>query len=359
MKILQIPFLFLLFIFQSCSSNETPTSITQEDRGQILFNLDKQNAPSDVTEIVVTLSRENYSDLVQSININEVDNAQVLFDNLDAGTWEIFVEAFNSEQKLLYLGGTKANVIPGIIVPITLNLSPTTGGIVISIEWEDQKNISDYLLCHFPFEDNILDMSSSQNNNAFFNGSFTKGIINEAINLNGINEYLSIPHIEQYHSEEKTIMFWMYKSNDSIRDTPGLNDVEGLVFKSYDTGFDRDFSFGISNNKPPFDIYVVTGNGNNNKLLEARSKNKIYPNKWYHVTGMIDKESIKLFINGELVGVTPFEGKINKNDAPIIIGKASAKEFPTRYFNGKIDDFRIYNKTLSEEEYYYLYSILK
>jgi len=355
MKLITIIFISTLFLFQACSSEVTNST---SEKGGISFFLSKENIPNNVKQINSTLSRDNYPDIHSSININENSSSEILISDVPSGEWEITIEALNEEGLILFSGKSQANILPGILTPINVQLNPTSGGILLTFSFNEIDLFKQYELARFPFDNIILDMSSNQNNNAFFNGSFSKGIISDAINLNGINEYLSIPHIDQYHSEEKTIMFWMYKSNDSIRDTPGLDDVEGLVFKSYDTGFDRDFSFGISNNKPPFDIYVVTGNGNNNKLLEARSKNKIYPHKWYHVTGMIDKESIKLFINGELVSVTPFEGKINKNDAPIIIGKTSVKEFPTRYFNGKIDDFRIYNKILSVEEYYYLFSLI-
>jgi len=72
---------------------------------------------------------------------------------------------------------------------------------------------------------------------------------------------------------------------------------------------------------------------------------------------MIDHQSVKLFINGQLVAVTPFEGEIVHNNSPIFVGKVSGGSYPFRYFSGKIDDLRIYNRTLNESEVNFLSSV--
>lgn len=222
--------------------------------------------------------------------------------------------------------------------------------------WSNNNSIENLFLTHVPFNNDGEDISKYENNVNIYGGTFVDGIVGNAIYLDGINDYISIPHQNHLNSDAKTIMFWMNKSNDYIRDTPGLNDVEGIAVKSWDTGWNRDFSFAISNQEPPFDIYLTAGNGQN-QLLEVRAQNKIQSNKWYHVVGMIDKQSIKLFINGEFITETPFTGEIFYNDSPIIIGKASVQSRSTRYFNGKIDDFMILNKTLTVSEINYLYSL--
>ena len=81
------------------------------------------------------------------------------------------------------------------------------------------------------------------------------------------------------------------------------------------------------------------------------------PYQWYHVVGTYDNDSIKIYVNGQLEGsevigpVIPYVGS-----TPLTIGY-----FPypggSFTFNGLIDDVRIYNRGLSDQEVLQLYQI--
>ncbi|MCK5488304.1 MAG: LamG domain-containing protein, partial [Desulfobacterales bacterium] len=75
-------------------------------------------------------------------------------------------------------------------------------------------------------------------------------------------------------------------------------------------------------------------------------------NTWYHVVGTYDRTSAKLYINGENKDTVPFTSPINYGSiARTWIGQIpGGGGTPARYFNGKIDEVRIYNRSLSPEE---------
>jgi len=68
-------------------------------------------------------------------------------------------------------------------------------------------------------------------------------------------------------------------------------------------------------------------------------------NTWTHVAGTYDGDSSKLFVNGLQVASRYFDGTMNPNTAfPVRFGRlADAGQSQTRYFNGQIDEVRIWN----------------
>lgn len=70
-------------------------------------------------------------------------------------------------------------------------------------------------------------------------------------------------------------------------------------------------------------------------------------NHWRHVAGTYDGKQMKLFIDGQLVALTHFTGPLNQDDIPVYLGTGDGEEL---LFSGAIDDARIYNRALAEEE---------
>lgn len=73
-------------------------------------------------------------------------------------------------------------------------------------------------------------------------------------------------------------------------------------------------------------------------------------NTWYHVTGVADGTTMKLYINGNLVSSIAISLPYGRNQISdsITIGRRSTSSAPT--LKGKINDVRIYDHALSEKE---------
>ena len=76
-------------------------------------------------------------------------------------------------------------------------------------------------------------------------------------------------------------------------------------------------------------------------------------NTWYHVAGTYDGATMKLYINGQLENSTPKTGNIFVSDSNWCIGAFNYAG--VAYFNGLIDDVRVYNTALSAAEIQQLY----
>ena len=68
--------------------------------------------------------------------------------------------------------------------------------------------------------------------------------------------------------------------------------------------------------------------------------------KWHYATGVYDGEKMFLYIDGIVDASQPASGAIATNDQPVFIGENS--EMKERFWNGLIDDVRVYNYALSE-----------
>ena len=71
----------------------------------------------------------------------------------------------------------------------------------------------------------------------------------------------------------------------------------------------------------------------------------ITPGQWHHIVGVYDGSNMALYIDGTLDAAQKASGPISANDLPVLIG-ANA-EMADRFFDGAIDDVRVYNYGLS------------
>ena len=80
--------------------------------------------------------------------------------------------------------------------------------------------------------------------------------------------------------------------------------------------------------------------------------------QWHLYVGTWDGSRIRIYVDGELKGETSVTGTINTADTgPIYIGHDDG--WAGRYFNGTIDEVRIYNRALSPAEIRIHYAFTK
>jgi hypothetical protein len=71
--------------------------------------------------------------------------------------------------------------------------------------------------------------------------------------------------------------------------------------------------------------------------------------QWSHVSGSWDGATMKLYVNGQLVGSTPMLGPILTSDRPLRIGGTGVFG-GLEYFDGRIAEVRVYDRALSAAE---------
>jgi len=86
---------------------------------------------------------------------------------------------------------------------------------------------------------------------------------------------------------------------------------------------------------------------NNGSSNDTRGAAKISTGVWTHLAGTYDGSTLKLYINGNLVSSKSVSGAATTSSNPLRIGGNTVWG---EYFNGLIDEVRIYNKALSQSE---------
>ncbi len=77
-------------------------------------------------------------------------------------------------------------------------------------------------------------------------------------------------------------------------------------------------------------------------------KKEIRPGEWHHVVGVYDGKQMRLYVDGVLDVSQEAWGAIRTNDQPVLIGENSEQR--NRFWNGLIDDVRVYNFGLTEAQ---------
>ena len=131
--------LFSLILI-SCKDETNVVSSNSQTKGSVKISLDKNTTPSNVAQVKVTLTREGFTPITGVMNITTDSTASLTLNEITAGTWHVKVDAYNSQQIIVYSGETDANIVSDQITQLNLTLYATTsgmGGISITVKWSD------------------------------------------------------------------------------------------------------------------------------------------------------------------------------------------------------------------------------
>lgn len=73
--------------------------------------------------------------------------------------------------------------------------------------------------------------------------------------------------------------------------------------------------------------------------------------QWYHIVGTYDGSTMKIYVNGALENSKPQTGNIEATNYKLFFGTRAVNNIPTNmFFNGIIDEVKIYSRALSANE---------
>jgi hypothetical protein len=190
--------------------------------------------------------------------------------------------------------------------------------------------------------------SMGANHGMLWNGaSISTGITDGAFNLDGLNDYVEVPDEASLNlTEGFTVEAWI-----NPRSLPGK--FPAIVKKSGLSGgrssTTHGFSLAFRDGKPQVGLNLYFGDHWTSSALGPVS---VGTNTWSHVVATYDGAYIRLYVNGTEIGpATPETGTITPSDNPLNIGRdPSSPSDPDRYFDGLIDEVRIYNRALTVGE---------
>ncbi|HEY5915708.1 MAG TPA: LamG domain-containing protein [Verrucomicrobiae bacterium] len=226
-------------------------------------------------------------------------------------------------------------VLGSVFVPRTWGQAPPTNGLV----------------AFYPFNGNANDQTGSGINGTVSNAVLVAdrfGHTNAAYFFNGTNSQITFSSVPVVPPTLWTLSAWVNPAS--------TNQLGTAVTVGYDDGrptVANGFSFGIAGNQGSSsggELYGVVGAdpwqwGNSGFTFPAA-------NRWYHVAMMDAGGWLVFYVNGlptaaGLIGLT-WPPRL---PTAFTIGSATG----VRFFNGAVDDVRIYNTSLSSSEVQQLY----
>jgi len=184
------------------------------------------------------------------------------------------------------------------------------------------------------------DSSFYNNHGTIYGATWTDGKFGKALSLDGVDDYGKVPHTESLkftNKDELTVMAWIYlkglTGNHQMIVCKGLVPGYWLYWK-FDENYWR----------------FLIADGTNYLYAQYYDLNPL--NKWLQLVGVYSNNTVMLYVNGEKKDEntkTLTDFTLTEN---LLIGK---NPYDTYYFNGTIDEVRIYNRALSEEEIKMLY----
>ena len=198
------------------------------------------------------------------------------------------------------------------------------------------------LIAHYTFDDNTGTDSSGYGNHMTPGGSpsLVDGIAGNASNLY-FGDFFNTSTIEEINSVDHfSVGGWVkldaIDSEQVYLSTQGFGEYGWLLYFNGET-----YTFEVSNEE---------------ETVTAESTHTIEPGRWYHIFGTYDGYNITLYVNGSLSEeYQGCSGPTLATDCDFMIGGWCHDPYSLTGLNGSVDDFRVYNETLTAAEVEALY----
>jgi hypothetical protein len=181
--------------------------------------------------------------------------------------------------------------------------------------------------------------SSGNNHDGILIGDakWAKGKIGGAIELDGNGDFVKIADKAAFDiGGQVTVACWV-----NIRSVP--HDYTAIVTKG-----DNSWRLSTAGRQRKFHASVSDWN-----RLVVDGSRMVNPNEWHHVAAVYDGKEVRIYVDGKLDASRPWKDGIAKNNFDVLIGE-NAQQMG-RSFDGLIDEVRIYNYALGENDIMALY----
>jgi len=282
-------------------------------------------------------------DLTGGTNFQLVGTSQLLSVPYSLQTKNIAISRVGNSDSIYF--GDKLLIIPGVKV---VNTTPdiTTG-----------------LVAYYPFNGNANDESGNGNNGTVYGATLTTdrfGNANGAYSFDGTNNNINLPNpfLGGGQISEFSLSSRLY-----LNSTANSPNIWGKTY------FWGEVNLSIASNNSINLMWANSYSGNKYSVIFSEN-NVVQTGLWYDVVVVFKNSIGQIYLNGSLIKTNlswSAQGGIlisttNIESVCNFMQHANSSKFGSRvtsgstgnFFNGKLDEFRVYNRALSQEEITYL-----
>lgn len=205
------------------------------------------------------------------------------------------------------------------------------------------------LILHFDEGSGTIakDESGHGNDGTIYGATWTTGISGKALEFDGMNDYIEIPDSNSIEPQRLSISVWIKPNIDQDTIDYALpilsktNSDRWYVADGYDLTYSSSgIGIGLAKHSAWRKGFGVEKN------LPAHS--------WSHIVATYDEQTMRLYLDGQLIGSKSESFPIHYGSENLWIGKFYQKGKDNKkgnyFFNGAIDEVAIYSKALTAEE---------
>jgi len=194
------------------------------------------------------------------------------------------------------------------------------------------------LVVHWKLDETHGDIAydSAGNNDAtVHNGVWDEGRINGALQFNGFNTYMDCGDSEALGPEQMTFTMWLRPEH-----TGGMRYIVSRANKNVD-----ETDYALMRHLTGQLEFAVGQLGSDAVSVLSIAQTPL--NEWSHVAVCLKGSEASIYMNGQWDASANYAQRVPREGHRLAI---SSYQGSTRFYNGKIDDVRIYNQALSAEE---------
>ncbi len=199
------------------------------------------------------------------------------------------------------------------------------------------ENPDDYLVAHYSFENNTNDKSKYKNHGIRHGPVYVPGIAGQALEFDGVDDYVIVPDDDSLDlTTQFTLSAWINKKGE----------MKTIISKDGLRIHDPNYAYNL----------YAGGDGvqyETNNIGYLNAIGTITWNEWHHVAVTHDASknpNTIIYVDGEKKksGNVPSPKTLYHGKQDLLIGRRMKTTLS--FFNGTIDEVRIYNKALSAQE---------
>lgn len=285
-------------------------------------------------------------------------------------TWEPSIDDREVKAYVISVDGTVFDTIPGTATSILVTgLDPETPYSFEVYAFDNAGNNSEVseltlstlkevdtgepgLVAWYPFDGDANDATPYKNNgtiggNPQFDVPSHANGGSHYLKFDGDGDSVLINNAVQLISDYATVSFWVWVTNVNIADAESYILDFGHWDERWKISLPQHLKIVWTTNSKTVQFPSLISD------MDSGDGNELVKGFWWYVTMVHDGSVDQIYVNGELANSKPAPGTLNTTDNKFCMGSNPVEG--GQYFNGGLDEVKLYNKALTATEIQNLY----